>query len=32
LVGGAKPQFQMIYQTLSEMEKTQLDKLLEEKK
>jgi aminopeptidase N len=32
LVGGAKPQFQMIYQTLSEKEKTQLDKLLEEKK
>jgi aminopeptidase N len=32
LVGGAKHQFQMIYQTLSEMEKTQLDKLLEEKK
>ncbi|NBU81162.1 MAG: M1 family peptidase [Flavobacteriaceae bacterium] len=31
LVGGAKPQFQMIYQTLSEMEKTQLDKLLAEK-
>jgi aminopeptidase N len=32
LVGGAKPQFQMIYQTFSEKEKTQLDKLLEEKK
>ena len=32
LVGGAKPQFQMIYQTLSEKEKIQLDKLLEEKK
>jgi aminopeptidase N len=32
LVGGSKPQFQMIYQTLSEMEKTQLDKLFEEKK
>ena len=32
LVGGAKPQFQMMYQTLSEKEKTQLDKLLEEKK
>jgi aminopeptidase N len=32
LVGGAKPQFQMIYQMLSEKEKTQLDKLLEENK
>lgn len=32
LVGGAKPQFLLLYETLSEKEKTQLDKLLEEKK
>jgi aminopeptidase N len=31
LVGGAKPQFQDIYQTLTEKEKAQLDKLLVEK-
>jgi aminopeptidase N len=32
LVGGARPQFQVIYHTLTEKEKVQLDKLLEEKK
>ena len=32
LIGGSKPQFQSIYQTLNEKEKVQLDKLLEEKK
>lgn len=32
LVGGAKPQFLLLYEMLSEKEKTQLDKLLEEKK
>ena len=32
LIGGAKPQFQLLYQTLNEKEKVQLDKLLEEKK
>ena len=32
LVGGSKPQFQLIYQTLNEKEKAQLDKLLDENK
>lgn len=32
LIEGAKPQFQAIYPTLTEKEKVQLDKLLEEKK
>ena len=31
LVGGLKPQFQLIYQTLNEKEKVQLDRLLLEK-
>ncbi len=32
LTGGSKPQFQLLYETLTEKEKAQLDKLLEEKK